>query len=169
MPRSLSFRVINHCFCTCSEKHRLFCLSLPVNLSNLPSDDAELPLSDLQQETLHGWQRPSEALPPPNIQQPEVFPEPGPTMKSHERIDLVQDMTTDCSVVASLCAITARGEHGHSEVKYMSFRLLLMCRQHLRSSLLFFIRMIIIQCNLRCLLMENTSFDCILTVVFEKL
>lgn len=31
-------------------------------------------------------------------------------------IDLVQDITTDCSVVASLCAGTARARKGHGEV-----------------------------------------------------
>ena len=30
--------------------------------------------------------------------------------------DLVQDITTDCSVVASLCAGSARVSRGHSEV-----------------------------------------------------
>lgn len=37
-------------------------------------------------------------------------------MVAHGRIDLVQDITTDCSVVASLCAATARSEHGHADV-----------------------------------------------------
>ena len=32
------------------------------------------------------------------------------------KVDLVQDMTTDCSVVASLCAGTARAERGHARV-----------------------------------------------------
>lgn len=50
------------------------------------------------------------------MQQPDVFPELGPTMITHGTMDLVQDVTADCSVVASLCAITARAERGHSEV-----------------------------------------------------
>lgn len=33
------------------------------------------------------------------------------------RVDLVQDVTSDCSVVASLCALTARVERGHSNVR----------------------------------------------------
>ena len=37
-------------------------------------------------------------------------------MTSDQKIDLVQDMTSDCSVVASLCALVARAEHGHVEV-----------------------------------------------------
>lgn len=117
MPRSLSFRLVNHCFCTLTRQRQAILSFTTNHLSNLRSDDAELTLSGLQQETLHEWRRPSEALPPPNIQQPEVFPEPSATMKSHDRIDLVQDMTTDCSVVASLSAITARSDHGHPEVK----------------------------------------------------
>lgn len=37
-------------------------------------------------------------------------------MTSYGSIDLVQDITTDCSVVASLCAGIARVQHGHSKV-----------------------------------------------------
>ena len=38
------------------------------------------------------------------------------TMVAHGSIDLVQDVTTDCSVVASLCAATARSERGKADV-----------------------------------------------------
>lgn len=37
-------------------------------------------------------------------------------MEAEHEIDLVQDITTDCSVVASLCAWTARALKGHSKV-----------------------------------------------------
>ena len=37
-------------------------------------------------------------------------------MLARDRIDLVQDITTDCSVVASLCATTARSERGYANV-----------------------------------------------------
>lgn len=37
-------------------------------------------------------------------------------MSSSRTIDLVQDAATDCSVVASLCALVARGERGHAKV-----------------------------------------------------
>jgi calpain-7 len=37
-------------------------------------------------------------------------------MTAEGKIDLVQDVTEDCSVVASLCAITARAERGYTEV-----------------------------------------------------
>lgn len=33
-------------------------------------------------------------------------------------VDLVQDITTDCSVVASLCAGMARAAKGHGKVFY---------------------------------------------------
>jgi hypothetical protein len=37
-------------------------------------------------------------------------------MVAADDIDLVQDITTDCSVVASLCAGTARARKGHGKV-----------------------------------------------------
>lgn len=37
-------------------------------------------------------------------------------MIAENAIDLVQDITTDCSVVASLCAATARARKGHEKV-----------------------------------------------------
>jgi calpain-7 len=39
-----------------------------------------------------------------------------PTMEPTDKIDLVQDITTDCSVVASLCAAVARAERGFPTV-----------------------------------------------------
>jgi hypothetical protein len=36
-------------------------------------------------------------------------------------IDLVQDITTDCSVVASLCASSARSERGYADVELSFF------------------------------------------------
>jgi hypothetical protein len=42
-------------------------------------------------------------------------------MASSEAIDLVQDITTDCSVVASLCAGTARATKGHATVTYVLY------------------------------------------------
>ena len=41
-------------------------------------------------------------------------------MTSDLQIDLVQDMTSDCSVVASLCVLVARAERGHSKVNAFS-------------------------------------------------
>ncbi|KAL2356066.1 hypothetical protein BJ546DRAFT_839583 [Cryomyces antarcticus] len=78
-------------------------------------DTSEPPLSSLQLEVLDGWKRASDALPPPSW-----FPggrsNLGPTMHFTRRVDLVQDAATDCSVVASLCAGTARGERGHTKI-----------------------------------------------------
>lgn len=37
-------------------------------------------------------------------------------MLARGRVDLVQDITTDCSVVASLCAANARSERGNTDV-----------------------------------------------------
>lgn len=37
-------------------------------------------------------------------------------MQAEGKVDLVQDITSDCSVVASLCVVTARNERGHSNV-----------------------------------------------------
>jgi hypothetical protein len=39
-------------------------------------------------------------------------------MVGSEIMDLVQDVTTDCSVVASLCAAISRTERGHHAVRY---------------------------------------------------
>lgn len=38
-------------------------------------------------------------------------------MNFSRKIDLVQDAATDCSVVASLSAVTARAELGHAKVR----------------------------------------------------
>ena len=60
-------------------------------------DAAELHLSTTQQRLLDGWKRPS-----------------GAQLRGcgacHPRLDLVQDITNDCSVVASLCALSAHAE-----------------------------------------------------------
>lgn len=44
-----------------------------------------------------------------------------PIMRRSRAEDLVQDATSDCSVVASLCAGTARAERGHKKVSPDSF------------------------------------------------
>lgn len=79
------------------------------------SDQPELRLSEAQLRVFDGWKRAEEALPPPNW-----FPggrqNLGPSMSFTRKMDLVQDAATDCSVVASLCAGTARAARGHSKV-----------------------------------------------------
>lgn len=42
-------------------------------------------------------------------------------MTATTEIDLVQDITTDCSVVASLCAGTARAVKGHGKAWLLHF------------------------------------------------
>lgn len=72
-------------------------------------------MSDAQREIFDGWRRPDAALPPPSLR---ISTSVGlsPTMIAKGPSDLVQDVTTDCSVVASLCAVSARTERGHSTV-----------------------------------------------------
>ncbi|KAI9875512.1 MAG: cysteine protease [Pleopsidium flavum] len=81
-------------------------------------DTAELHLSSMQRDVFDGWKRPEEVLSPPGSRVPNEDIKAGPTMISHGNVDLVQDITTDCSVVASLCAGTARAERGHAKVEF---------------------------------------------------
>ncbi|CAD6442943.1 4146cbde-6597-48a2-9b53-79edff8f5b5c [Sclerotinia trifoliorum] len=77
------------------------------------TDPSELKLSEAQIETFAGWKRPHERddIPFQRFQDVEDA-----LMNASKDIDLVQDITTDCSVVASLCAATARAGKGHSKV-----------------------------------------------------
>lgn len=83
-------------------------------------DSQLLKLSSLQLNTFAGWKRPSEAFSGIDILQDDVRLPTQPTMQREEKIDLVQDMTSDCSVVASLCAVSARAERGHPRVRERS-------------------------------------------------
>ena len=79
-------------------------------------DDPVLSLSELQLEAFAGWKRPREALAALAVaggKSEAIVPS---MTKRSAKVDLVQDMTSDCSVVASLCAGTARAERGHSKV-----------------------------------------------------
>ncbi|CZR54470.1 related to calpain-like protease palBory [Phialocephala subalpina] len=67
------------------------------------TEPANLILSDAQKEIFDDWRRPYEST----RDQDESL------MNPVKDIDLVQDITTDCSVVASLCAGTAREIKGH--------------------------------------------------------
>lgn len=71
-------------------------------------DPFEYRLSCEQLEVFDGWHRPEDAL---GLENGVV-----PSMDAQQIIDLVQDATSDCSVVASLCGGTARGERGHVKV-----------------------------------------------------
>lgn len=101
-------------------------LYLYVNSKNPPQfyssyqnrDNTELSLSGAQRAIFAGWKRPAEAFPLSCLQQPALFPNSNPTMVGEGKVDLVQDVTADCSVVASLCAISARAERVQSKVVF---------------------------------------------------
>jgi calpain-7 len=68
-------------------------------------------------EIFGGWKRPDAALKFSSSDDPSDHVLDDLLMASGRHdIDLVQDITTDCSVVASLCAGTARGLKGHGMV-----------------------------------------------------
>jgi calpain-7 len=71
-------------------------------------DSPELKLSESQQKYFAGWRRPHELFPDGGVVvgMPEATTQP--TMMARRKIDLVQDVTADCSLVASLCAAVAR-------------------------------------------------------------
>lgn len=62
------------------------------------SDDTEFPLSETQLANFSAWQRPHELFGPFAAGQDDIL------MTQGTRFDLAQDITTDCSVVASLAA-----------------------------------------------------------------
>ncbi|KAJ9408154.1 hypothetical protein DTO045G8_4011 [Paecilomyces variotii] len=84
------------------------------NGEELFKDKSELRLSPTQQEIFNGWKRPHELL--TNVADDEN--NDGPATRGSGKIDLIQDVTTDCSVVASLCATTSREERGHHELSF---------------------------------------------------
>jgi hypothetical protein len=81
------------------------------------TDSCSLPLSAAQLESFDGWKRPRQALPSvySHAGDQEVRDEAA-VMHLPVAMDLVQDMTSDCSVVASLCALTSRTERGFPKV-----------------------------------------------------
>ena len=77
-------------------------------------DSPDLQLSEKQLASFAGWSRAEEALPPPSL----VVGSRPVTMQSDRPTDLVQDVATDCSVVASLCAAVAREDKGHAKILF---------------------------------------------------
>ena len=76
-------------------------VALLTHVVSIISDTYEFSLSAEQREIFDGWKRPSDLSanwPKSNGKTPSE-----PTMLPIEQMDLVQDVTTDCSVVASLC------------------------------------------------------------------
>lgn len=84
------------------------------------TDPSRLPLSASQLESFDGWKRPHEALSSVNNAAGSQEGTGAAVMHLAEAMDLVQDMTSDCSVVASLCALTSRVERGHPKVGSLS-------------------------------------------------
>ena len=82
------------------------------------TDSSTLPLSATQLESFEGWKRPHQALPSVHSKE-NNDDDPGEVAIMHLPVpmDLVQDMTSDCSVVASLCALTSRTERGFPSVR----------------------------------------------------
>lgn len=80
-------------------------------------DAPELPLSDVQLESFDGWKRPAEALSAVRFPGSAESNNITMTMRDISKVDLVQDLTSDCSVVASLCAGTSRVGRGHQKVR----------------------------------------------------
>lgn len=78
-------------------------------------DDVQLRLSSDQLESFDSWRRAKDALPPPSWDACDTA-QTGPTMAAENGSDLVQDAATDCSVVASLIAGTARVERGNEKL-----------------------------------------------------
>ncbi len=79
-------------------------------------DSKPLSLSQTQLESFGGWRRARDALALIEIAKDGRNLPNEPTMAFPIKVDLVQDLTSDCSVVASLCAGTARIERGHAKV-----------------------------------------------------
>ncbi|KAL8991111.1 MAG: hypothetical protein Q9177_000399 [Variospora cf. flavescens] len=76
-------------------------------------DNTELRLSETQLALFDGWRRPDELLPSPKRHEPSPNLVKSALTNANEKTDLIQDVTSDCSVVASLCACVARAERGH--------------------------------------------------------
>ncbi|KAI9790445.1 MAG: cysteine protease [Peltula sp. TS41687] len=72
------------------------------------TDDAVLSLSKLQTKLFDGWKRPEDGFSP--------LDSCGSVLRLGTDADLVQDATSDCSVVASLCALITLGEEGLSKI-----------------------------------------------------
>ena len=75
------------------------------------TDETTFPLSKAQSEIFLCWRRLSGTFVGAH-----PLSESWPRTLMGNKSDFVQDITTDCSVVASLCAITSRSEQGHSDI-----------------------------------------------------
>ncbi|KAK4936311.1 cysteine protease [Elasticomyces elasticus] len=80
------------------------------------TDSTFLALSSTQLATFDGWKRSQDALAAIQHQANGQPTQIESTMHIPDSMDLVQDLTSDCSVVASLCAGTSRAERGHPKI-----------------------------------------------------
>ncbi|KAH8658750.1 PALB protein [Tricladium varicosporioides] len=80
------------------------------------TDPVDLKLSEAQIGSFAGWRRPLENVKGTSTNEMTYEQIDELLMGSLDQIDLVQDITTDCSVVASLCAGTARALKGHGQL-----------------------------------------------------
>ncbi|EFX00051.1 calpain-like protease [Grosmannia clavigera kw1407] len=90
--------------------------SLSNSSSALYEDNVEFSMSKQQYKVFAGWRRPAELF-PEHSQADEQLAQDAQSnmfMLANQEPDLVQDITTDCSVVASICAIV-RHTTGHSD------------------------------------------------------
>lgn len=119
----------------------------------------------LQQDIFAGWKRPQELL---STKLEDTDHVSTPVMSVSGKTDLVQDVLTDCSVVASLCATTSRLERGLVKVKSSCSTFWLSYTNHNRASSQYPILMMNreIQVNQSP---ENTYFAFTSTDVFERL
>ncbi|KKY21738.1 putative calpain-like protease ory [Phaeomoniella chlamydospora] len=78
-------------------------------------DTIQLDISQEQQDIFDDWKRPFEAF--SNLSRDKLGDEVRPTMEASTPLDLVQDATSDCSIVASLCVGTARAKRGYAKRK----------------------------------------------------
>lgn len=81
-------------------------VSLYYYSSNYYRDPSKINISNTHTDEPGDWQRPRDLL-GDELRDASITREQ-PTMKAAADIDLVQDVTADCSVVASLCAAVAR-------------------------------------------------------------
>lgn len=86
----------------------VYAASVGRNRSWVLSNSAEISMSKEHLEDFGGWQRPIELLKNRYLDSPQQSGVSKPAMLPFKAIDLVQDVTADCSVVASLCAALAR-------------------------------------------------------------
>lgn len=95
--------------------------------------------SNAQMEIFNEWVRPKdEAMPIDDMPSGERSEEPELPIIAQNKIDLVQDMTSDCSIVASLCAIIARAERSYDGVS-RHLRFFVQARLKTSASLLIYV------------------------------